>query len=114
MNFDLISILVFYSVILLFFLKYKKRFVIQGIIVLYKTKLGLKMMDRLAKLNPKLIRLFANAGIVVGFLGMAFGFVFLIKETAKYLIVPDTIAPLIPLLPGISIPGIPALSFWHW
>lgn len=114
MNIDLITLLIFYSVLFLLFLKYKKKFVIQGVIVLYKTKIGLQSMERLSKLNPKLLRFISATGVIVGFLGMLFGFVFLVKETLRFLVVPQAVTPLIPLLPGITIPGIPTLSFWHW
>ncbi|MFH0752247.1 MAG: site-2 protease family protein [archaeon] len=114
MNIDTISIIVFYSVLLLLFIKYKKKFTMQGIIALYKTKLGLKLMGRIARLSPRLLNILATTGVIAGFIGMIFGFVFLIKETLKFLVIPETITPLIPLLPGITIPGVPTLTFWHW
>lgn len=114
MNVDLITLIVFYSVILLLFLRYKHKFTIQGIMVLYKTGIGLKLMDRLAKLNPKLLRFLSVSGTVIGFIGMTASFAFLVKETIKFLLVPDAVTAIAPLLPGISIPGVPTLSFWHW
>ncbi len=114
MNIDTLSIIAFYSALLFLFVKYKSKFTIQGIIALYKTRLGLRMMNRLARMNHTLLQAFATSGIIVGFLGMAAGFIFLLKETLKFLTVPETVTPLVPLLPGISIPGVPVLSFWHW
>ncbi len=114
MNIDTLSIIAFYSVLFFLFIKYKSKFTMQGIIALYKTSIGLNLMERLAKVNRKLVLAFATAGIVIGFLGMAAGFILLLKETLKFLIVPETAAPLVPLLPGISIPGVPTLSFLHW
>ena len=114
MNWDLISIIIFYSVIFLLFLKYKKRFTMQGIIALYKTSFGIKLMDKAAASSPRLLRYFSALGIAIGFLGMIAGFVFLVKETIGFLITPGAVTPLVPVLPGITIPGVPRLSFWHW
>jgi len=114
MNWDLISIIIFYSILFLLFLRYKKKFTMQGIIALYKTSLGLKLMDRAAASSPRLLGFLSSLGIFVGFLGMLAGFFFLVKETAAFLITPGAVTPLVPVLPGIAIPGVPRLSFWHW
>ncbi len=115
MDYDLISIFIFYSILLIIFLVYRKRFTIQSkIFVMYKTKLGLKLMDKFAKLYPRLNNFLAYSGIFVGFGGMLFVFSFLIIETFKYIVTPGTPPPLTPILPSIEVPGLPPLSFWHW
>lgn len=114
MNIDLITLGIFYLGLVILFLRYKHKFTIQGIIVLYKTKAGLDLMERLSKLNPRLLNFLSTSGIVVGFLGMAISFFFLVKETLKYLIVPEATTAIVPILPGVAIPGAPTLSFWHW
>lgn len=54
MNFDLILAVIFYLLVLLFYLKNKKKFQVQGkIFLLYKTKLGLKLMDKIASPSSK-------------------------------------------------------------
>lgn len=113
-NWDLVSIVIFYLILLLLFFRFRDKFVNQGLVVLYKTKFGLKLMDRFAKKFPKLINVFAFTGVVVGFSGMAFIVYFLIKETFKLVLVPGTESALAPVLPGIQIAGAPTLSFWHW
>ncbi|MFT4297705.1 MAG: site-2 protease family protein [Candidatus Woesearchaeota archaeon] len=40
--------------------------------ILYRTKLGIKGMDRIAAKHPKLIKYFSYTGIYVGFIGMIF------------------------------------------
>ncbi|MFH1637926.1 MAG: site-2 protease family protein [Candidatus Woesearchaeota archaeon] len=115
MNIDLISILVFYGILLLIFTKYRHKFEVQNkIFVLYKTKLGLKLMDRIAKAFPRFLNVVSYVSIGVGIAGMVAVFLFLVKETLKFMAVPGTLPPLAPVLPGVSIPGAPALSFWHW
>ncbi len=122
MNYDLISLLAFYGLVLFLFLKYRERFEVQGkIMALYRTKLGLKTMDRLPKLAPRLFNVLGYIAIFAGFAGMLFIFFYLIKETLAFLLregfgfmVSKAATPLAPVLPGVSIPGAPKLSFWHW
>ncbi|MEA3378903.1 MAG: site-2 protease family protein [Nanoarchaeota archaeon] len=71
-------------------------------------------MDKIASQYPRFSKFIGILGIITGFGGMLFIFIFLIKETIGFLAVPGSQPPLAPVLPGISIPGAPALSFWHW
>lgn len=52
--------------------------------------------------------------ITVGFLGMAFTLLFLVKSSYSLFFVPEAPPGLAPVLPGVSIEGLPKLSFWHW
>tara|TARA_Y100000310_G_scaffold345434_1_gene464981 strand:+ start:1434 stop:2615 length:1182 start_codon:yes stop_codon:yes gene_type:complete len=113
MNWDLISLLIFYGLLLVFYFTHKEKFTVQGkIFFLYKTKLGLKLMRKLARF--RILKFLASIGVFIGFAGMIFIFVFLVKETLKLVFVPGTPPALAPVLPGIQIEGAPALSFWHW
>jgi len=113
-NVSLISAIIFYALVILFFLKTKKRWDIQGkIVALYKTKLGLKFMDALAGRYPRIMRVLGYIGVALGFIGMAFIFVTLIKSTID-LFFKSGVVGIAPVLPGIRIPGLPVLSFWHW
>lgn len=115
MNWDLISLGIFYGFILLIYALYKNKFEVQGkIFIMYKSKLGINLMGRIAKKFPRLLNYISYLSVLIGFLGMGFIFYFLVKETLKYIAVPGTAPPLSPVLPGIDIPGAPALSFWHW
>jgi len=114
-NWDLLFAIIFYSLIILIFFWKRNKFDVQNkIFVMYKTKLGLKLMDKLAKKFPKLLNFLGIMGIILGYLGMAFIFIILIKETFKFLTIDGAVPPLAPVLPGIAIPGAPTLSFWHW
>lgn len=115
MNYDLLSIILFYGIILFFFFRYRERFTIQSkIFVLLKTKLGLRAMEKLAKSMPRFWNILGYFSVLTGFAGMAFILFFLIKETFKFVTVPGAQPPLAPILPGVPIPGAPTLSFWHW
>lgn len=97
------------------FFRYRKRFTVQAkIFVLYKTKLGLRLMDKISKSCPRFLKVLGKIGVITGFAGMLFIFVFLIWETLKFVLISETPPPLAPVFPGINIPGAPNLSFWHW
>lgn len=113
-NWDLVSLLIFYVLLLLIYFRFKEKFTTQGLFVMYRTTFGLKQMDRWAQRAPRVFHLLSSLGVVVGFVGMVFILVFLIKETIKLLTVPGTAPALAPVLPGIEIAGAPTLSFWHW
>jgi membrane-associated protease RseP (regulator of RpoE activity) len=115
MNWDLISVMIFYGLLLLLFFRFRDKFVNQGLIVLYKSKIGLKLMDRIAKKFPRFLSVIAFIGVVVCLVGMVFVLYFLIKETLNLILVPGTAPALTPIIPGIEVAsGFPVLSFWHW
>jgi len=115
-NWDLLLILIFYGLILLFYSRNKKKFQVQAkVFFLYKTKIGLKLMDRIAKWFPALLRFIGLISIMTGFAGMAFIFYFLLKGTIDLLLVPEAAPAVAPVLPGVKVmAGLPVLSFWHW
>ena len=92
MSLDLIFALIFYIGILIFFFTHKKEFEIQNkIILLYRTKIGLKLMDKVSKIFPKFLKLIGLIGVFVGFLGMIFIFGWLIKSFVNLIIFPNSI-----------------------
>ena len=115
MNWDLISILIFYGLLITLYLIFRKRFTVQGkIFVMYKTKLGLNLMNKIAKYFPNFQKIIAKIGIYVGFASMVFIFYMIIDQTIKFLIVPGALPAVTPVFPQTKIPGLPPLSFWHW
>ncbi|MEK6922699.1 MAG: M50 family metallopeptidase [Nanoarchaeota archaeon] len=157
-NFDLIFALIFYGLILIIFFKTRKRWEVHGILALFKTKIGISLMNKLAKKDTKPVILFGtfisivsiiiifigisfsktyligiggifltigllmampikilgHIGVALGFLGMAFIFFILIKSSFSLFLVEDAQPSVAPVLPGVKIPGLPTLSFWHW
>ena len=114
MNYDLILLIVFFLLILILFRVYRKKFEVQwGIFALYRTKIGLKFMDKTAKKYPKFLHYLGYVSIVIGFLGMIITIIFLLKGALTFL-TPTPQPQIAPVLPGINIEGMPNLSFWHW
>ena len=160
MNLDLLFAIIFYSIILVLFFKYRSRFEVQGkIVALFKTQLGIKWMESISKkddhkwlvvsgyillitgiilgvfgfvTNHHLmlvlgsfslffglllaipLNLWGHIGTTIGFIGMAMILFLLVKGTVTMLFVPDAPPAVAPVLPGVSVPGLPNLSFWHW
>jgi len=116
MNLDLILAIIFYVLVIIFLIKKRKNVEVQGnIFFLYRTKLGLKLMDKIAGISPKTLKILGLLGIITGFLGMIIIFYFLVIGVINVFLVPEAPPALAPLLPGIKIvPGIPTLSFWYW
>lgn len=120
MNFDLLFAVLFYGLILLFYLRNKEKFKVQGkVFFLYPTHLGLKLMDKIAKAFPRSLRVLSYVSIFIGFTGMGYIFYVLINGTYNLLlgslgIIPAVAPTIAPVLPGVKIPGAPVLSFFHW
>jgi len=115
MNLDLLFAIIFYGILYSLFFIYRKKFEVQGrFFILYKTKLGLKAMNSLSKKFPRFLNFLSYISILVGFTGMIFIFYILLKGTYNLIIQPSSTPVLSPVLPGIEIPGLPILSFWHW
>ena len=121
MNLDLISVVIFGLVLLLIMRIKKENVEIQKIFfpvlyfVLYRAKWGLKFMDKISKKAPKFWRFLEYVSIIVGFAGMIFISVFLIKGMYQFLFLAQP-SPVSLLLPGVKtgVPGIPAIPFWSW
>lgn len=115
MNFDLLFAILFYGVILLFYLSHKERFKVQGkVFFLYPTHIGIRLMDKIAKTFPRVLKVLSYVSIFVGFTGMGYIFYILIKGTFSLFFVPSAAPAVAPVLPGVKIPGAPVLSFFHW
>src|SRR3989344_7510173 len=115
MNYDLVLALAFYLVLYLLFRKYRSRFDVQNkFFVMYKTQLGIRLMERIARSFPRVLHVLGFVSVVTGFLGMGFIFFILFQGTFNLVRTPTAQPVLAPILPGVSIPCVPALSFWHW
>ncbi len=95
----------------LFVVVKRKRFDVEGkVVFLYKTKIGLKLMKRLARYK-RLVNIYSTIGVFVAIAGV--GFVLYLFLPYLYLMItsPSTTFPAVaPLFPvSISIHGIPVL-----
>ena len=115
--FDICFFAVFTIFIILFLYKRRKKVHVESkIFFLYRTKVGLKLMDKIAKKFPKLLEIIANISIFAGYGLMAlsvFIFGLAVYQIARMPIV-TKIPPVMPLLPWIKIPGLPLLYFTFW
>jgi len=119
-NYDLVLLFVFGLVLMGVMLLNKKKVHVEKILfpliymVMYRTKIGLNLMDRMAKKHPGIVRVFAILGIIIGFLGMVGILILLIKGVYAFLFL-NAPPPVAPLFPGVqTVPGLPVLSFFHW
>ena len=115
MNIDWIFALIFYGLVILFFFYKREKFKVENkVFVMYRTKIGLKLMDSFAKSLPSLLKWLGFIGIAVGFAGMIFIFFLLFQSLFNIVINPASEPALAPVLPGIKIPGVPIyIPFWH-
>ena len=115
MNVNLISAVIFYALIILIIIIYRKKFDIHAkIIALYRTKIGIKAIDKIANCCPRFWRRLSYVGIYIGFIGMIFIFGYLIKSLFDLIINPLAPPAIALVVPGIKIPGSPIfIPFWY-
>lgn len=121
MNIDIITLVVFIILLSLFLYINRKKLVIQKAlfpilyVILYRTNIGIKLMDRVAKKYRELIKFIGLCCIGIAFVGLAFISYNMLSVIIKFLSAPKVAQTGVALvLPGMSVPGIGYLSFWHW
>ncbi|MBW2985917.1 M50 family metallopeptidase [Candidatus Woesearchaeota archaeon] len=80
---------------------------------MYKTKLGLKLMDKGAKTLPKLLKTVSFLGVIIGFLGMILIGFELLKNTFNLLLEPGIAPGIQPVLP-FEAKGVFFVPFIYW
>ena len=109
------AIILFYSIIILLLIIFRKKIETQAkIIFLYRTKFGLKWMDKTVDRWRQWVILLGYIGVGVGFIGMGFIAYTLIKNLYDLFVTPATTPGVSLVLPGINVPGVGILPFWHW
>lgn len=102
--------LIFYgSILILLYLNRKKFEVHAKIVYLYKTKIGLNLMDKLAKKYNGFVKILGYSGIGIGFIAMVFVFLLLTFNLFNLVTKPAAISGVSPIIPGIKIPGSPVV-----
>lgn len=98
----------FYVVVALLVYVNRHKFEVQAnIIFLYRTKIGLKLIDKIGTKFKEIIKLLGYIGIGVGFLGMIYISWYVLSGFIDLLFVPDALPTITPALPGVKIPGSP-------
>jgi membrane-associated protease RseP (regulator of RpoE activity) len=119
-----ISLLIAFAIFVSIFLYSKRRNLKkEGWLFLYKTKWGIKLIDRTAKKHPKLLKVGAWAAVILGYILMIMMIYLFIRILWIYLFNADIvraikvppIAPLIPYLPQIfKLDFLPNFYFIYW
>ena len=77
MNIDLISAIVFFIILYTIFFIFKNKFETQGLFTMYKTKIGLKLMDRIStKDDNTSMQIYGIAIAIIGIILTILGFTF--------------------------------------
>lgn len=120
--FDIIFLIVFTLVISIFLYTHRKNLKKDGIMYLYRTSIGLKLIDSLGKKYPKTLRVLSYISVFCGYLLMLASFYMLYTiiyaftnvQFVKAIKVPP-LMPLIPYLPEIfKINILPPFYFTYW
>lgn len=119
MSIETLASFLFLILLGLFLIVKRKEVAIQKILwpvvymAMYRTKLGLKQMDSLAKKHPKLIDRLSKLGVYVGFAGMFAISYLLIKSVFDTFLVPD--APQsVSLVVPFKAAGTVYIPFFYW
>lgn len=100
------SAIIFYSLIfLLVYLNRKKFDEHAKFIFLYRTKIGIRLMNFVASKATKLVRVLGYLGAVVGFAGMFAIFILILSLTYKLVIGETKGVGASPVIPGLPIAG---------
>ena len=108
-------VILFYLLIILFIIIKRKKFTFQAkFIALYRTQVGLKIIDKIGTKYKNFIKILGYIGIGIGYVGMLVILGFIIKGLFDLIFVPGAPAVIAPVLPGIPIPGSPIfVPFWY-
>lgn len=108
-------IVIFYLAIIILLIWKRKNIQTQAkIIMLYRMKWGLRWMDKYSQKHREWVILLGYIGVGVGFVGMFIIGYFLIKNLYDLFTVPAVTSGVSLVLPGINVPGLGILPFWHW
>jgi membrane-associated protease RseP (regulator of RpoE activity) len=125
LNFDNLSAIIFLIIMLFLIVRYKQKLTFQVMLkiinipliyaVLWKTKFGLKFMDKIADKYRELVKLIGYCFVGFGFIGMIFISFNILYLLFQLFVSPRTAAQgVAPVLPLTNIPGLGYLSFWHF
>ena len=108
-------IALFYLAIVVFLYIKRKNVTVQAkIIVLYRTLLGIHFIEKFSEKYREWVKLFGLMGIGVGFIGMVLIAFLLISILIQVFLRPEQPSGVALVLPGVEIPGLGVLPFWHW
>src|SRR3989344_461261 len=99
-------ILIFYALVAIVIYLNRSKFEFHAkFIGLYRTKIGVPLMNALGKRYEKIIRVLGYIGVPLGFIGMAVILFFIAQGVFNLFFVPNAPPTVSPVLPGLPIPG---------
>jgi membrane-associated protease RseP (regulator of RpoE activity) len=108
-------VFLFYLAITIFLITKRKKLDFQAkVIILFRTKFGLRWMEKFTNRFREWIILVGYIGVGAGYVGLVFISYVLIKNIYDMIVNPIAISGVSIVLPGINIPGLGVLPFWHW
>ncbi len=113
-NYDFVLFGVFLALVVIFYIVKRKEIKFQGLMAIYRTKLGTVAAKKITAKYTKFFHYFGYVSIVIGFLGMIAIFYILFRGGLNLLLNPASQPVVAPVLPFITIPGLPTLLFTYW
>ncbi len=108
-------ILIFYSLVVFFIAYNWKKIEKQAkIIFLYRTKVGLRLMDKISQKLREWVILFGYIGMGAGFVGLVIISYVLVNNLYALITKPEAVSGVSLVLPGVHVPGMGVLPFWYW
>ncbi len=96
---------IFYTIIIAMVYLNRKKLTREAFVLLYRTQIGLKAMDSIARRYPRILKILGLFSIFFGFLGMLFISGYVLYNVFQLLFIPGSMPALTPLVPGVQIPG---------
>ncbi len=108
-------IVLFYVILAIVVFINRKKFQVEGgFILLYKTKWGMSLIDKVAEKYKEFIKIIGYSAIGVGFVGMIVICGFFIKGLYNLVFIPNAPPTVSLVIPGVQIPGSPIfVPFWY-
>jgi membrane-associated protease RseP (regulator of RpoE activity) len=101
-------VILFYSAIILLIYIFRNKLDIQHkVMAFYRTKVGLKTMDKLGTKHTEFIKFLGYVGIGAGYIGLFVIVYYMLKNLLILLSVPTATSAISVVVPGVKIPGSP-------
>jgi membrane-associated protease RseP (regulator of RpoE activity) len=110
-------VILFYSAIILLIFAFRHKLDIQHkVMAFYRTKVGLKTMEKLGARHTEFIKFLGYVGIGAGYIGLFVIVYYMLKNLIMLLSIPTATSAISVVVPGVKIPGspvtIPLVTGW--
>ncbi len=119
--YDLILLVLFVIGIVFFLYTRRKNLKKEGLLFLYKTPWGLRLIEKVGTKYKKTLKFFSYVSVGLGYFLMIFGLYFVLKLMWTYLFNLEfvkmiKVPPIMPIVPYVDkiIPGLPSFYFVYW